>query len=136
MVWFARRPANTVHTVDDICADTGAGRNYLIKIMARLPGVQSRKGHGGGFFQTSPPEVVTAFDVIQAQAPETVPHACLYNAQDCGSPEDERCCRQVYARACAARAKVLRGVTIAQAVEDYDALCGNAKGKIRKRKAA
>jgi Rrf2 family protein len=69
MAWIAGQPAGEPILARDLSADTLIPEQYLLKILRRLvlAGLlESRKGRGGGFVLSRPPEQIRFSDVLEA----------------------------------------------------------------------
>ena len=67
-------------TAAEICAETGLGRPFLVRVLASLVRgevVASKKGCGGGYRLTRDPQAVTLRDVVRSLERPVAPLACV-----------------------------------------------------------
>lgn len=79
---------------EGISEATGVARPYLLRVLSMLHGhdlVASKKGVGGGYALSRPPEAITLREVIRAVDGPVAPLACVSLNWPDRCPEEARC---------------------------------------------
>lgn len=134
VLFLAAQPQGSLSLISEIAEAQEVPRSYLSKIMQHLVRtgmVKSRRGAKGGFYLARRPEEITLRQAIEAIEGPIFLNVCLIKKGECH--RDEFCpVHQVWIEAQRSLFEVLDGKTMAQLVEDGEAL----KRFPRKRKSA
>jgi Rrf2 family iron-sulfur cluster assembly transcriptional regulator len=121
---MAARPAGSLSLISEIAEAQEVPRSYLSKIMQHLVRaglVKSRRGAKGGFSLARRPEEITLRQAIEAIEGPIFLNICLIKKGECH--RDDFCpVHQVWIEAQKKLFEVLDGKTMAQLVEDAEAL--------------
>jgi len=86
MAWIAAQPPGEPILARDLSAGTLIPAPYLLKILRRLVLarlLESRKGRGGGFVLSRPPEKIRFCDVLEAVDAFPRPNQCAFGWGTC-----------------------------------------------------
>src|SRR3990170_7885885 len=124
VLFLATRLEGTLSLISEIAETQEVPRSYLSKIMQHLVKaglVKSRRGARGGFYLAKKPEEITLRQAIEAIEGPIFLNVCLIKKGECH--RDEFCpVHQVWIEAQRRLFEVLDGKTMAQLVEDGEAL--------------
>jgi Rrf2 family protein len=124
VLFLATRPEGSLSLISEIAETQEVPKSYLSKIMQHLVRaglVKSRRGARGGFYLARKPEDITLRQAIEAIEGPIFLNVCLIKKGECH--RDEFCpVHQVWKEAQRRLFEVLDGKTMAQLVEDGEAL--------------
>lgn len=124
VLFLAGRPEGSLSLISEISEAQEVPKSYLSKIMQHLVRaglVKSRRGAHGGFFLAKRPEEITLRQAIEAVEGPIFLNVCLIRKGECH--RDDLCpVHQVWKEAQARLFEVLDGKTMAELVEDAEAL--------------
>lgn len=137
VLFLAARPEGSLSLISEIAEAQEVPRSYLSKIMQHLVKaglVKSRRGARGGFHLARKPEDITLRQAIEAIEGPIFLNVCLIKKGECH--RDEFCpVHQVWIEAQRSLFEVLDGKTMAQLVEDAEALKKTSHKKKSSRKS-
>lgn len=87
MIYLARQPPDSSHSVKTIARELGAPFHFLSKILQSLGEaglVKTARGVGGGVTLARPAREISLFDIVTAIEGDTMFTACMLGLPGCG----------------------------------------------------
>lgn len=92
--FLATQPDDSWVASEDVSQATGVARPYLVRILAALTTngvISSKKGVGGGYRLSRPPQEINLRDVMRAIDGPVAPLSCISLKWHQPCPEEDRC---------------------------------------------
>lgn len=123
--YLATRPEDRWVASEDVSQATGVARPYLVRILAALTAngiVASKKGAGGGYRLSRPPEEINLRDVMRAIDGPVAPLSCISLKWHQPCAVEDRCHARnsIWRRLRDAVLSVLAEFTVADLAVDFD----------------